>query len=106
LAASTYLDNPENIAKLKMTHGLNSAKQTAMAAARKAMGMKSPLTSQLSHLGSKAVLKALQLMPKTNPGRGALLLGLPIAGMFGAGIGGIETGRAIGSAFDAPKPAQ
>lgn len=106
LAASTYLDNPGNIAKLQMTHRLNSAKQTAMAAARKAMGMKSPLTSQLSHLGSKAVLKALQLMPKTNPGRGALLLGLPIASAMGVGIGGIQAGRAIGGAFDAPKPAQ
>lgn len=105
-AAGMYLDNPENIAKLKMTHGLNSAKQTALQIARKATGQAQPLSNRLSHLGSKAVLKALQFMPKSNLGRGALALGLPIAGMFGAGLGGIEAGRAIGRAFDAPNRAQ
>jgi hypothetical protein len=100
LAAAQYLDNPTNIDALRFTHGLNSAKHMALSAGGKALGMSRPLNERLSHLGSNAVLKALQFLPKSNMGRLAMSIGLPAAGLFGVGLPGVYAGRAIGRQFD------
>lgn len=103
LAAAQYLDNPTNIDALRFTHGLNSAKHMALSAGGKALGMSRPLNERLSHLGSNAVLKALQFLPKSNMGRLAMSIGLPAAGLFGVGLPGVYAGRALGRQFDAPQ---
>lgn len=106
-ALGMYLDNPANINALKFTHNLNNAKHTALDAVSKATGMTRPLSARLSHMGSKAVLKALQFLPKSNLGRGAALaVGLPLAGLFGGAHTGMQAGRAIGRQFDTPNSAK
>ena len=106
LVAAQYLDNPANIDALRLTHGLNHAKHTALAAAGRTLGLSRPLNERLSHIGSKAVLKALQFLPKTNVGRGAMAIGLPLASALGMRVPFRAAGGAIGQQFDAqPKQA-